>query len=146
VIIVREKGTRAHVLMGRTFLWCLRVVAASAAVLAVLNFSQLWWFLLIAAFSLALGEVGSRGWRRKRFAEAVNVHLSGMGGAAIAFVTAVIVVNLGTASPIAWVAPTIVGSPIIGVTIARILRRGTVSTGATSPHAVEADVPVAVSP
>jgi hypothetical protein len=125
-IILRPKGTVAHVRMGRAFLWCLRVVTASAAVLAVIKFSQLWWFLLIAAFSLALGEVGSRGWRHG-FIRAVNQHISGMGGAAIAFVTAVLVVNAGTLNAIAWIAPSVVGSVVISVTITRILRRGTIA-------------------
>jgi uncharacterized membrane protein len=127
VIIIRPKGTPTHVRMGRAFLWCLRVVTATAAVLAIIKFSQLWWFLLIAAFSLALGEVGSRGWRRRSFGYAVRQHISGMGGAAIAFVTAVLVVNFGKVNPIAWITPTIVGSVIISLTIARIQRRGTLA-------------------
>ncbi|MBV9484441.1 MAG: hypothetical protein JO246_00125 [Frankiaceae bacterium] len=147
VIIVGEKGTARHVRLGRTFLWCLRVVAASAAMLAVINFRELWWFLLIAAFSLALGEVGSRGWRRRTFDTAASQHISGMGGAGIAFVTAVMVVNFGKVNPIAWVAPTIIGSPIIAVTIARIQRRGTLAAGVNSaatgtPGSIEASAPL----
>src|SRR5882724_9887401 len=78
VIIVGRKGTVRHRRLGRLFLWCLRVVAASAAALAVLSFARLWWFVLIAAFSLALGEVGSRAWRGRRFDDACVRHLSGM--------------------------------------------------------------------
>lgn len=125
VIIAGPKGTLAHRRLGRTFLWCLRVVAASAVGLAALSFARLWWFVLVAGFSLALGEVGSRAWRRRRsFDVSVVRHLSGMGGAAIAFVTAVLVVNAGRVNVIAWVLPTIVGSPLIGIAIARTQRRG----------------------
>jgi uncharacterized membrane protein len=146
VIIVREKGTALHVRLGRTFLWCLRVVTASAAVLAIISFRELWWFLLIAAFSLALGEVGSRGWRYG-FNRAVSQHISGMGGATIAFVTAVLVVNFGKVNPIAWIAPSIIGSVIISVTIARIQRRGTLlrsveSSTAGTPGSIGASAPL----
>ena len=125
VIIAGPKGTGTHRRLGRTFLWCLRAVAASAVGLALIAFATLWWFVLVAGFSLALGEVGSRAWRRRRpFDASVVQHLSGMGGAAIAFVTAVIVVNAGRVNVIAWLAPTIVGSPLIGIAIARVQRRG----------------------
>jgi uncharacterized membrane protein len=127
VIIVRPKGTAAHRRLGRGFLWCLRIVTISAVGLAVIDFAQLWWFVLIAAFSLALGEVGSRAWRQ-RFDVAVQRHLAGMGGAGIAFVTAVLVVNFGTLNPVAWVLPTVVGSPIIALTTRRVLRRGVVAS------------------
>jgi hypothetical protein len=127
VIIIGAKGTPRHRRLGRGFLWCLRAVAATAAGLAIIDFARLWWFLLIATFSLALGEVGSRGWRRQPFGPAVSQHLAGMGGAAIAFVTAVLVVNFGMLSVAAWIAPTLIGSPIIAIVTARYQRRGSVA-------------------
>lgn len=133
-LVLGLKGTALHVRLGRSLLWCLRVIALTALALAAMNFAKLWWFLLIAAGSLALGERGARAWR-KPFTEAVITHIGGMGGACIAFVTAVIVVNAANLGLVAWVAPTVIGSVVIRMTINRYLRRGhvgvTQSTGAS---------------
>jgi hypothetical protein len=122
-VIAGAKGTARHVRLGRLFVWCLRLVAASAVGLAVLGIGALWWFIPIAVFSLALGEMGKRAWRRP-FAEAVGRHVGGMDGASIAFVTAVLVVNLGIAFVPAWIAPTVIGTVLISRAIARALRYG----------------------
>ena len=43
-----------------------------------------------------------------------------MCGSYISFVTALLVVNLGLRSPVAWIAPTLVGAPFIARGNARI--------------------------
>lgn len=72
----------------------------------------LWWLGVIAAatWASALG-----GWwaARRRFRGWVPWHLNLMCGSYISFVTAFLVVNLGLNSPVAWIAPTLVGAPLI---------------------------------
>ena len=87
-------------------------VCLSAAALALLAWHRLWWFLPIAAFSYANALVGyvaakrrGRGW--------LIAHIGGMGGSYIALTTALLVINLGREVPLAWVLPTLVGTPII---------------------------------
>ena len=101
-----------HTRLGEVYHWVMVTVTATAAVLAVLAWDRLWWFLPIAVFSYANAFVGyvaakrrPRGW--------IRFHIGGMGGSYIALVTAFLVVNLGEALPLVWFVPTIVGSPIL---------------------------------
>src|SRR3954454_2161182 len=100
-----------HTDAGTVYFWAMAAVCASAAVLAVLDWHRLWWFLPIAAFSYANALVGylavrirPEGWLR--------AHIGGMGGSYIALVTALLVVNVDQTLPIVWFLPTIVGTPI----------------------------------
>ncbi len=81
----------------------------------------LWWLGLIAAatWAAALG-----GWwaRRRRFNGWPAWHIGLMCGSYISFVTAFLIVNLGLGSPLAWIAPTLIGTPLIARTTARSLR------------------------
>src|SRR3954468_13500973 len=110
-------------------------VAVTAALLAILDWQRIWWFLPIAVFSYANALVGyvavkrrPRGWLRW--------HIRGMGGSYIALVTALLVVNVGAGLTIAWFLPTIVGAPIIAWTISEVDRgrrpRGYGAAGRTS--------------
>jgi hypothetical protein len=97
------------------------VVCLSAATLAVRDWARIWWFLPIAAFSYGnalLGYLAVKirwpGWLRQ--------HIAGMGGSYIALVTALLVVNLGGSNLVVWFIPTIVGTPLIALTIARVSR------------------------
>jgi hypothetical protein len=45
-----------------------------------------------------------------------------MCGFYISFVTAFLVVNLGLGSPVAWVLPTLLGTPLIACTSVRVAR------------------------
>src|SRR3954468_23351234 len=96
-------------------------VAVTAALLAILDWQRIWWFLPIAVFSYANALVGyvavkrrPRGWLRW--------HIRGMGGSYIALVTALLVVNVGAGLTIAWFLPTIAGAPIIAWTISEVDR------------------------
>lgn len=70
-----------------------------------------------ATWAAALG-----GWwaARRRPPGWVTLHLNLMCGSYISFVTALLVVNLGFGSLIAWIAPTLVGAPLIARANARV--------------------------
>ena len=108
--VTKRRGP--HTRLGETYHWVVLVVTASAAVLAVLEWERIGWFLPIALFSYANAFAGyvaakrrPRGWLRW--------HIGGMGGSYIALTTALLVVNLGRSMALAWFLPTVVGSPII---------------------------------
>ena len=122
ILAFGAKGAPRHVVLGKTFVWALRIVAATAVALAVADLSGLWWFVPIAAFSWALGERGAAAIRRRPQRAALYAHVTGMGGACIAFVTAFTVTNVD--SVWAWAVPTLVGSPIVTWAARRAARHG----------------------
>jgi hypothetical protein len=106
----KRRGT--HTRVGEAYHWVFVVLFVSAGALAVLNWDEVWWLAFVGLFSYAFALLGYlaakmrwRGW--------MQAHVSGQGGSYIAMVTALLVVNLGAASPLAWIAPTVVGSPLI---------------------------------
>ena len=116
--MLAPKRRGRHTRLGGAYHWTMLVVCLSAATLAVLDWARIWWFLPIATFSYAnalLGYLAVKirwpGWLRQ--------HIAGMGGSYIALVTALLVVNFGRSSVIVWFLPTIVGTPLIALTIAR---------------------------
>ena len=82
----------------------------------------LWWLGLVGAATWAAATAG---WwvRRRRFDGWLTWHIGLMCGSYISFVTAFLVVNLGLGSPLAWIAPTLIGTPLIARTTARTLRK-----------------------
>ncbi|MGC9665928.1 hypothetical protein ACNTMW_05155 [Planosporangium sp. 12N6] len=82
----------------------------------------LWW---LAVIGVATWAVALAGWwmRRRRPAGWLPMHISLMCGSYISFVTAFLVVNLGLDSPVAWVLPTVVGSPLIALAVVRATGR-----------------------
>lgn len=124
-----RKGPGAHTKVGEAYHWVMLAVCVSAAALAFLDWTRLWWFLPIAAGSYGFALVGyvsaKRRWRGWLIA-----HVSGQGGSYIAMLTAVLVVNWrsltgtpGRMSLWPWVLPTLIGSPIIAWVNVQI-RRG----------------------
>ncbi len=117
-----------HTTAGEIYHWLVLGTCASAVFLALLDWARIWWFLPIAVGSYAFAFLGYlaakcrwRGW--------LTWHISGQGGSYIALVTAVLVVNWrslagtsGIQSPWAWALPTILGSPIIGLVVAKTKR------------------------
>jgi hypothetical protein len=103
----RGRHTRA----GEAYHWILLTVCVSATVLALLDWSQLWWFLPIAVGSYGFALLGYIAAKR-RWDGWLLAHVAGQGGSYIALVTALLVVNLGGPLVI-WFLPTIVGSPLI---------------------------------
>src|ERR671910_531601 len=108
----RRHSTREPLLiayLGAVFATCL-----TATVLALLDWSRLWWIVLLSLLSSVLAVVGYVAVRRggPRWLVA-----HGLGGSYIGLVTALLVVSAGdisiTAEIFAWVMPTAVGVPLI---------------------------------
>jgi hypothetical protein len=106
------KRRGAHTRAGEAYHWVFLVLFLTAVALAILNWDEVWWLALVGAGSYAFALLGYLAAKR-RWPGWLTAHVSGQGGSYIAMVTAVLVVNLGTASPLAWIAPTVIGSPII---------------------------------
>ena len=115
------------------FSWQPRVVAVYQASVVLLCFTalglvilkpQLWGLALIAVATLG-AVVGAWVVRRRRRPGWASRHVRLMGGSYISLATAFLVVNVG--GPVAWVLPSLVGSPLI----ARAVRRA--RRGATGP-------------
>jgi uncharacterized membrane protein len=118
VIMLSPKRRGRHTDLGTIYHWNMLGVCVSAAGLAFLKFSELWWFLVIATFSYANAFVGWRAARR-RSAGWLARHIGGMGGSYIALVTALMVVNLRGVTTLVWFIPTVIGSPLIALAITR---------------------------
>jgi hypothetical protein len=87
------------------------LVCVSAAVLAVLDFASLWWFLLVAtgSYAFAVRAVIAARQRRPNW---LPRYIRGQGGAYIALWTAVVVVSVNQL-PLVWFIPTAIGAPLI---------------------------------
>jgi uncharacterized membrane protein len=108
-----------HTRLGEAYHWVMLAVCLSAAALAILAWSRIWWFLPIATFSYANALLGYVAAKRRRPGW-LRFHIAGMGGSYIALVTALLVVNLGSTLPIVWLLPTVVGSPLIAWVISEV--------------------------
>ena len=129
VSMFSRKRRGRHTTAGEIYHWLVLGTCAGAAALAFLDWSRIWWFLPIAIGSYAFAFVGylAAKWRWRGW---LPFHIIGQGGSYIALVTAVLVVNWltlfgtrGIHSPLAWVLPTVLGSPIIGFVVARTQRK-----------------------
>ena len=112
VIMRAPKRPGRHTELGDVYHWLVFAMAVTAGGLAIVRWSTLWWFLPIAVGSYAfafLGYVSSK----RRWKGWLQAHITGQGGSYIALCTAFLVVNSGIGSAWAWVAPTIVGTPIL---------------------------------
>src|SRR3954454_24034532 len=81
--MLAPKRRGRHTRVGETYHWVMLAVCLSALGLSLLDWSRIWWFTPIAAFSYANALVGyvavkrrPRGWLRW--------HIRGMGGSYIA--------------------------------------------------------------
>ncbi len=119
VAMFSRKIQGLHTRVGEVYHWMVLGVCLTASLMAVLDWSRLWWFLPIAAGSYAFAFVGYLS-AKIRWRYWPGAHISGQGGSYIAMTTALLVVNWqnvfgspGVFSPWAWALPTVVGSPII---------------------------------
>jgi hypothetical protein len=87
------------------------LVCVSAVVLSILDFADLWWFMLVAAGSYAFALRALTAARRRRRGW-LSRYIRGQGGAYIALWTAVVVVSVNDL-PVVWLIPTAVGAPLI---------------------------------
>lgn len=115
-----------HTRAGEVYHWVMLTVCFTAALLAVLDWRRLWWFLPIAAGSYAFALLGYLAAKR-RWTGWLRAHIAGQGGSYIAMTTALLVVNWqtltgtpGIRSPWAWGLPTVVGSPMIAWVIYQV--------------------------
>jgi hypothetical protein len=112
VAMFSAKRRGLHTRVGTIYYWVFVALFVSAVGLAALNWSELWWLALIGAGSYGFALLGYLAAKRRWRGWLIS-HVSGQGGSYIAMTTALLVVNLGTASPLAWIGPTVIGSPII---------------------------------
>lgn len=108
-----------HTRVGLAYQGAAAVMTTTAVALAVLDPARLWWLALIAIATEAAALAGWRE-RRRRAPGWLGRHVRLMCGSYLSFVTAFLVVNLST--PLAWVVPTVVGSPLIALAAARARR------------------------
>ena len=109
--------------IGGAYLFSVLAVSLTALGLIALDWSDLWWLAILAAFSSSLAvaaflasRLRFRGWER------ACAH--GEGGSYIALVTALLVVSVdGPAAVATWILPTLAGLPLIEVRAARLRAR-----------------------
>ncbi len=106
------KAPGRHTRAGTAYQAAVAVVAASAVALATLAWARL---STLAVIAVATEAAALAGWwlARRRPAGWLPWHVRLVCGSYVSLVTALLVVNWS--SPLAWVAPTIVGSPLIAV-------------------------------
>jgi hypothetical protein len=96
------------------YLWAVLATCSTATVLALLEWSRLWWIVPLAVVSSLLALAGYLALRRGG-PKGVAAH--GLGGSYIALVTALLVVSAGdissTAEIVAWIMPIVLGVPLI---------------------------------
>jgi hypothetical protein len=127
--MLASKRPGRHPRLGRAYELLIALLCLSAGGLAVLK-PSLWWLGLIAALTWA-AALGGWWMRRRQPRGWLQWHVSLMCGSYLSLVTALLVVSLnGTA--IAWIAPTVVGSPLIAWTNIRLARRGTACARASA--------------
>lgn len=99
-----------HPRLGVAYQGAVAVMTASALSLAALAPSRLWW---LGPIAVATEAAALAGWavRRRHSSGWLGWHIRLMCGSYLSFVTAALVVNW--ASPLAWVLPTAVGTPLI---------------------------------
>jgi hypothetical protein len=119
VAMFSRKIQGIHTNAGEWYHWTVAGVCLTASLMAILDWSRLWWFLPIAIGSYAFAFVGYLS-AKVRWRKWLGAHISGQGGSYIAMTTALLVVNWhsvfgspGVYSPWAWALPTVVGSPIL---------------------------------
>ena len=125
-VAAKQRGT--HTTLGEVYHWTFLVLFVSAVALAALNWSEVWWLALVGAFSYAFAFRGYVAAKR-RGPGWLSGHVTGMGGSYIAMTTALLVVNWenltgsqGLDSILPWFVPTVIGTPLIALTIAGIAR------------------------
>jgi hypothetical protein len=132
IAMLAPKRPGRHPRLGYAYQALTAVLCLTAFGLVVYQ-PALWWLGVIGAatWGTALG-----GWwaRRRRFDGWLAWHIGLMCGSYISFVTAFLVVNLGLGSPLAWVAPTLIGTPLIARATIRSLRSGPPTAVAPTPE------------
>jgi hypothetical protein len=100
-----------HTRLGTGYVVLVGLLSASAIGLAAMK-PALWWLGVIAGATLAAVLAG-RELRRRHPPGWLPLHISLMCGSYVSLTTALLVVNLGLGSVLAWVVPTVIGTPLI---------------------------------
>lgn len=108
--MIAKKTPGPHTRLGLIYQAVVAVLAVSAVGLVVLSPARLWPFGVIAVATETAALAGWAAKRRRRPGWLVW-HVSLMCGSYVSFVTAFLVVNWE--SPLAWILPTVIGSPLI---------------------------------
>jgi hypothetical protein len=119
----KRKG--AHTVSGEIYHASYMVVFVTAVAMAIMKWSELAFLFYIALFSYGLALYGYLA-RKRQWSNWLKHHIGGMLGSYIGVITAVLVVNGHTVSAVTgipylllWFLPTIVGTPLIRMVIAR---------------------------
>jgi hypothetical protein len=112
VAMFSRKRRGPHTRAGEAYHWVFLLLFLSAVALAVLDWDRVWWLAFVGAGSYGLALRGYLAAKR-RWNGWLRAHVIGQGGSYIAMVTALLVVNTGGTWPLAWVIPTVVGTPLI---------------------------------
>jgi len=114
--LLARKRRGWHVRLGLTYQVVVALMTSTAVVLAATAAVTPWGLVVIA---VATEVAAVAGWvvARRRRPGWLPLHVSLTAGSYVSFVTAALMVNWS--SPMAWVLPTLVGSPLI----ARVARR-----------------------
>ena len=110
------RKNRLHARLGLAYQVLVAVLACTAIVLACFAPGRLWPLALIA---MATEAAALAGWmvRRRGRPGWLPLHIGLMCGSYISFLTAFLVVNWS--NPLAWILPTVIGTPLIARTSAR---------------------------
>ncbi|WP_380171687.1 DUF2306 domain-containing protein [Kineococcus sp. DHX-1] len=120
-----------HARAGLAYQVAVAVMTSTAVLLSLTAPAVRWGLLLIAVATEAAAVAGWVVARRRRPGW-LPVHVSLVAGSYVSFVTAALLVNWP--SPLAWVLPTLVGSPLIAWTARRVGRAGPRRELATVPR------------
>ncbi|MDA2807554.1 hypothetical protein [Nocardiopsis suaedae] len=109
--LTARKRRGLHTVSGRVF--GATVVVVAVTTYALLPFApDMWWLGIVAAATLAAVAAGVHLARRKPVPNWYRIHLVLMMSAVIAYVTPV-AVQFADGNVLAWILPTVVGSPLI---------------------------------
>jgi uncharacterized membrane protein YeaQ/YmgE (transglycosylase-associated protein family) len=110
-LMLTAKRRGPHTRLGTVYHWVFVALFVSAVGLAIIN-PDVWWLAIVGAFSYAFALLGFAAGKRRWRGWLVH-HVAGQGGSYIAMTTALLVVNLGRTTALAWIVPTVVGSPLL---------------------------------
>jgi lactoylglutathione lyase len=123
--ILAERRPPHRTVAGLAYLWSVLAVSLTALALVADDPAGLWWLAPLALLTAALALLGRLAPRR-RWRGWARAYAHGQGGSYIALITAALVVSLDEpAVTAAWIAPSLVGLPLIE----RRVRRLTSHTG-----------------
>jgi hypothetical protein len=127
VLFAARKARGLHTFGGELYHWTFLALFLSAVGLAILNWREAWWLALVGAFSYGFALRGYLAAKRRRPGW-IAAHVSGQGGSYISMTTALLVVNWeglagesGLAGILPWFLPTMIGSPLIALTVREVM-------------------------